>query len=224
MKKIYFLCLIVFLGMIALIAKKAYAAPISPQAVANFVIEKNAQPDLVETHPNPYQPHKPWVLVGVQSQTLKHYDAWGRLVKTYVVSTAKRGVGEIENTYQTPRGHHVICEKIGEDAEVRTIIYRREITPWKYSEELHKQHPTKDWILTRIMWLCGQEDGKNKGYNEFGKVVDSYRRFIYIHGSGDHVPFGIPTSMGCVRMQNEEVIELFNQLDVGTDVYIDEHA
>ena len=191
--------------------------------IPEYIIYEANRPDFVITHPNPYSNEQPWFLVGIRTQSMKHFDSWGRLIKKYPVSTAKKGVGEVENSYQTPRGHHKICEKIGDGLAARTIISRRQPTEWFYTEELHKQYPKKDWILTRILWLCGQEEGKNKGYNAQGKVVDSYRRYIYIHGAGDHVPFGVaPSSLGCVRMNSEDVINVFSRAPIGTDVVIDE--
>ena len=76
-------------------------------------------------------------------------------------------------------------------------------------------HPCKDWVLTRILWLCGEESGRNRG----GRV-DSMRRYIYIHGTGDDQPLGVPRSHGCVRMRNSDIIELFELLPVGTEVEI----
>lgn len=195
----------------------AFAGP--TEDAGQWVQQIQNEAPLIPTHPNRFAYRKPWVLVGVRTQSLTLYDEYGREEKRYVVSTAKRGVGEVQDSYQTPRGWHRICQKIGDGAPIRTIISRREVTPWQYTEELHQQYPTKDWILTRIMWLCGMEDGFNRGGN-----VDSYERYIYIHGAGDHAPFGTPSSLGCVRMQNEDVIELFNRLPVGTDVYIDENV
>ena len=191
--------------------------------IPEYIIYEATRPDFIITHPNPYTNEQPWFLVGVRTQSMKHFDSWGRLIKEYPVSTAKKGVGEVEHSYQTPRGHHKICEKIGDGLAARTIISRRQPTEWFYTEELHKQYPKKDWILTRILWLCGQEEGKNKGYNTQGKVVDSYRRYIYIHGAGDHAPFGVaPSSLGCVRMNSEDVIDVFSRAPIGTDVVIDE--
>ena len=191
--------------------------------IPEYIIYEAARPDLAITYPNPYTELNPWFLVGAKTQRMKHFDAWGRLIKEYPVSTAKKGIGEVEHSYQTPRGHYKICEKIGDGLAPRTIISRRQPTEWFYTEELHKQYPKKDWILTRILWLCGQEEGKNKGYNAQGKVVDSYRRYIYIHGAGDHAPFGVaPSSLGCVRMNSEDVIEVFSKAPIGTDVVIDE--
>jgi lipoprotein-anchoring transpeptidase ErfK/SrfK len=151
------------------------------------------------------------------------FSAEGTLEKRYDISTAKRGVGETQNSYQTPRGWHRICEKIGDGAASDTIIFRREVTPWKYTPELHAEYPNKDWILTRILWLCGQEPGLNQGSRD-GVLVDSYARYIYIHGAGRHVPMGTPTSLGCVRMTSEAVIELFERTPVGMEVLIDENG
>jgi lipoprotein-anchoring transpeptidase ErfK/SrfK len=168
--------------------------------------------------PNPQHHAQPWIRVGIASQTLSHYDAAGHELQHYQISTAKRGAGEQVNSYQTPRGWHQICEKIGDGAATDSIIYRRQVTPWHYSAELHAEYPERDWILTRILWLCGVEAGKNQG-----EGVDSHDRAIYIHGAGPHVAFGTPTSLGCVRMQMQDVQQLYQQVTLGTDVLIDEH-
>jgi lipoprotein-anchoring transpeptidase ErfK/SrfK len=185
--------------------------------------QQQQQQTLHEAYPNPRTPGQPWVKVGVRSQTLSVFSAAGALEKRYDISTAKRGVGETQNSYQTPRGWHRICEKIGDGAPSDTIIFRREVTPWKYTPELHAEYPNKDWILTRILWLCGQEPGLNQGSRD-GVLVDSYARYIYIHGAGRHVPMGTPTSLGCVRMTSEAVIELFERTPVGMEVLIDENG
>lgn len=190
-----------------------------PLAAAAFAASQQTAAPLLDTHPNPRHYGAPWVLVGVRSQTLRRYDGWGLLQREYQVSTARNGVGEVSGSYQTPRGWHRVCERIGAGVEANTIIFRRKVTPWKYTSELHAQYPNKDWILTRILWLCGEEPGKNQGGE-----VDSYNRAIYIHGAGDHVPWGTPSSLGCVRMKNPDVIELFDTTDNGIDVLIDENA
>lgn len=184
---------------------------------ARFVVTANAEGPLQPTHPNPHRYGEPWIDISARSQTLVVYDGWGRETKRYQVSTSSRGLGEQEGSYQTPRGWHQVCEKLGDGVEENIIIFRREITPWKYTPELHRVYPEKDWILTRILWLCGMEPGKNKGGS-----VDSYDRAIYIHGAGSHVPFGSPSSRGCIRMRNPEVIALFNTTPIGTDVVIEE--
>ena len=186
-------------------------------AEPEYFLLQQANGPLQLPQPNLQHPGKPWIKVSVAQQQLTRYDERGLPLHSYRISTARNGVGEQVNSYQTPRGWHQVCERIGDDAEPDTIIYRRKVTPWKYSAQLHAEYPDKDWILTRIMWLCGSEPGKNQGGD-----VDSYDRAIYIHGAGGHVAFGTPTSRGCVRMRNDDVIELYNETDKGIDVLISE--
>ncbi|KUM02066.1 L,D-transpeptidase [Chromobacterium subtsugae] len=204
--------------LVLLLAGLAHSCLAADDAAALILQAQTAAP-LQATHPNARHYGEPWIWVGVRSQTLRLLDGWGRVEKEYAVSTAKNGVGEMSGSYQTPRGWHTVCDKIGAGAAENTIIFRRQVTPWKYTPELHAQYPNKDWILTRILWLCGQEPGINQGGD-----VDSYDRAIYIHGAGDHVPWGRPSSLGCVRMKNHDVIELFDAAPTGIDVWIDENA
>jgi lipoprotein-anchoring transpeptidase ErfK/SrfK len=85
-----------------------------------------------------------------------------------------------------------------------------------WSEALTREHPERDWILTRILWLSGLE----KGFNRLGDV-DTMRRYIYIHGMPDSEPCGVPASIGCIRMRNADIIELFDRVAVGTPVIIE---
>ena len=160
-----------------------------------------------QAYPNPRAPGQPWVKVGVRSQTLSVFSRRHTLEKRYDISTAKRGVGETQNSYQTPRGWHRICEKSAMAHRVTPLFFAGS-HPLEIYPELHAEYPNKDWILTRILWLCGQEPGLNQGSRD-GVLVNSYARYIYIHGAGRHVPMGTPTSLGCVRMTSEAVIELF---------------
>ncbi|HKJ75676.1 MAG TPA: L,D-transpeptidase, partial [Gammaproteobacteria bacterium] len=77
--------------------------------------------------------------------------------------------------------------------------------------------PERDWILTRILWLCGEEPGRNR----LGRV-DTMRRYVYIHGAPDDDPMGVPSSKGCVKMRNADIIDLFDRVAVGTPVVIEE--
>ena len=133
----------------------------------------------------------------------------------YKISTAKNGPGEITNSECTPRGKHVIADKIGDGCIPGMVFVGREPTGEIYHPKLREEGPDRDWILTRILWLKGTEPGKNQGGN-----VDSYQRYIYIHGSPDDVEIGKPGSRGCIRMNNEDVIALFDQVRVGTSVII----
>lgn len=133
------------------------------------------------------------------------------------VSTGLKGAGEIMDSECTPRGWHVVCEKIGDGAPMNTVFVGRRPTGELYSPDLRQEHPDRDWILTRILWLSGTESGRNYQGN-----VDSRERYIYIHGCPADVGIGAPGSRGCIRMRNEQIMELFNQVQVGTRVYIHE--
>jgi len=137
------------------------------------------------------------------------------LIASYAISTAKNGVGQQNGSECTPSGWHSIRAKIGFDAEVNTVFVGRRNNGEIFSEELRASNPERDWILTRIMWLSGLESGKNRGGE-----VDTMRRYIYIHGCPDSDSFSKPSSHGCVKMRNEDVIELFDSVDTGTRVLI----
>ena len=138
-------------------------------------------------------------------------------IKQYSISTAKNGSGERKNSECTPRGEHIIAEKIGEGAKENSVFVGRIETNELYNSKLRDFHPRRDWILTRILWLSGIEEGKNKKGD-----VDSHDRYIYIHGSPEDIEMGYPGSRGCIRMRNSDVIELFNLVNVGTRVTISE--
>ncbi|HVY53176.1 MAG TPA: L,D-transpeptidase, partial [Gammaproteobacteria bacterium] len=133
----------------------------------------------------------------------------------YLISTAKNGAGEQYGSEQTPRGLHIIRAKIGQGAAPNTVFVKRRPTGEICTPEFKQQHPGRDWILTRILWLSGTEVGKNR----LGRV-DTMRRYIYVHGTPDDVVMGLPGSRGCIRMRNEELIELFNLIPVKTPVLI----
>lgn len=135
--------------------------------------------------------------------------------REYVVSTAKNGAGELRGSYCTPRGEHVVRAKIGSGALPNTVFVGRRPTGEIYSAELAARFPGRDWILTRILWLSGCEIGRNR----LG-LVDTMRRYIYIHGSPDTVPMGVPGSIGCVRMRNADIVELFDLVPAKTSVVI----
>ena len=141
----------------------------------------------------------------------------GIAVRSYLVSTAKNGAGELKGSECTPRGWHTIRAKIGENQALQSVFIGRRPTNEIYSPELEKLHPQRDWILTRILWLGGLEPHKNRYGN-----VDSTWRYIYIHGCPDDTVTGSPQSHGCIRMKNADLLDLFNRIDVGIKVYIHE--
>lgn len=153
--------------------------------------------------------------VHVPSQTLMLTGIGGKIVMQTRVATGKKGVGEQFGSEQTPRGLHVIRAKIGAGTAPNTVFVGRRPTGEIYSPQLRTLHPRRDWILTRIMWLSGLEPGRNR----LG-TVDTMRRFIYIHGCPDEDAMGVPSSHGCVKMRNSDIIELFEIVPAGTPVRI----
>lgn len=137
------------------------------------------------------------------------------LLGRYPVSTAKNGPGELSGSLRTPRGHHIIRARIGDGLPLNTVFAGRRPTGEIYTSELGQQFPERDWILTRILWLSGCEPG----FNRLGQV-DSMRRYIYIHGTADEMAIGEPVSHGCIRMRNQDIIELFDLVPPGTPVEI----
>jgi lipoprotein-anchoring transpeptidase ErfK/SrfK len=137
------------------------------------------------------------------------------LRETYAVSTAANGVGEQNGSECTPRGRHIIRAKIGAGAEPNRVFVGRRQTGELYTPELREKFPGRDWILTRILWLSGTQPGRNR----LGQY-DSMRRYIYIHGTPDDVELGKPGSRGCIRMRNQDIMELFDWVQVGTEVVI----
>ncbi|OMH33602.1 L,D-transpeptidase [Motiliproteus sp. MSK22-1] len=138
-------------------------------------------------------------------------------VRQFPVSTGLNGCGELTGSECTPRGRHYVRARIGEHQAPGSVFVGRRPTGEIYSPALAQANPDRDWILSRILWLCGCEPG----YNRLGNV-DSMRRYIYLHGTPDTEPMGIPVSHGCIRMRNEHIIWLFDHTPVGTPVLIRE--
>lgn len=153
--------------------------------------------------------------INIQYQKLELLDDRDRLIRLYSISSAKNGTGQEYGSFRTPLGKHVIRARIGGGQVINTVFIKRRPTGEIYSPELSQQYPQRDWILTRILWLSGCE----LGFNRLGRV-DTMRRYIYIHGSPDSVEMGKPGSIGCIRMRNSDVIELFDSVSVGTPVNI----
>lgn len=141
----------------------------------------------------------------------------GRAVRTFAISSSKFGAGELRDSFKTPRGRHVVRAKIGAGAPLNCVFRGRRPTGEIYSEALAAAHPGRDWILTRILWLSGLEPGRNR----LG-AVDTMRRYVYIHGTPDTTELGVPGSIGCIRMANGDIVELFDRIPAGTPVDIAE--
>jgi lipoprotein-anchoring transpeptidase ErfK/SrfK len=156
------------------------------------------------------------LLIDVTTQTLTLQMRGQHLFETRV-ATGKNGVGEINGSERTPRGWHIVRAKIGAGCAVNTVFRGRRPTGEIYTPALRKQHPRRDWILTRILWLSGLEPGFNRLHS-----IDTMRRYIYIHGCPDEDPMGIPSSHGCIKLRNIDIVSLFDQVPVGTRVLIQE--
>ncbi|MBC7945323.1 MAG: L,D-transpeptidase [Burkholderiales bacterium] len=159
----------------------------------------------------------PRIVVDLPTQTLTLFDDDNTVARRYAVSTAKNGAGERNGSFCTPRGRHIIRAKIGGGQPINSVFVKRRPTGEIYTQTLGERYPGRDWILTRILWLSGME----RGFNRLGDV-DTMRRYIYIHGSPDNVSLGKPDSIGCVRMKNGDLVELFDRVTAGTAVLITE--
>ena len=142
----------------------------------------------------------------------------GTTAKSYIINTSKFGPGEAMGSNCTPRGRHIIRAKIGTDAPLNTVFKGRRATGEIYERGMKDKFPDKDWVLTRILWLSGKEPGENRlGY------VDTMRRYIYIHGCPDDYEIGKASTIGCINMRNDDLIELFDLVPAYTVVNIREN-
>lgn len=151
----------------------------------------------------------------ISRQELHLFNDEGAIIARYPVSTALNGAGCEKDSGCTPTGIHIIRAKIGAGAATNAVFVGRRQTGEICTPELMAKFPSRDWILTRILWLSGQEIGKNRLGN-----VDTMQRYIYIHGTSDSVEMSKPGSHGCIRMRNADVTALFDAVPVGARVFI----
>lgn len=154
--------------------------------------------------------------ISIADQTLYAFRE-GQLLLRLPVSTALNGVGELNGSGCTPRGLHQVRARIGAGLPLAAVLRGRRWTGEVWSPELHERFPGRDWILTRILWLSGLEPG----HNRLGSV-DTFRRYIYLHGTPDTEPMGQPLSHGCVRLRNIDMLNLFERVPAHCRVRIDE--
>lgn len=157
------------------------------------------------------------IQVSIAQQHLWLQSSDGDVLMECPVSTALAGAGEQQGSGCTPRGLHRVRACIGAGLDARAVLKGRRPTGEIWSANLAAAHPQRDWILGRILWLCGEEQGVNRGGQ-----VDSQRRYIYLHGTPDDQPMGIPLSHGCIRLQPEAMVALFEQVTPGMKVLITE--
>ncbi|MEN8127811.1 MAG: L,D-transpeptidase [Planctomycetota bacterium] len=158
-----------------------------------------------------YVADKTGIWVSVDRQEVLLIDN-NRVAKRYRCSTAAAGVGNKVDSGKTPLGWHRVGAKVGGELEVGAVLKDREWTGRVWKEG---QHADADLILSRILWLEGLEAGKNRGGN-----IDTWNRYIYIHGTNQTDDLGTPVSAGCVRLDPHEVIDLYERVKVGTPVLI----
>lgn len=150
--------------------------------------------------------------VSIHRQALFHVRS-GQLQRMYPVATAKAGLGGRDGSWRTPTGLHRVSEKYGDGVPALGIFRDRVFTGQFADPDF--AGVDKDWITSRVLWLDGLEPGVNQGGN-----VDSHARYIYIHGTANEKSVGTASSMGCVRMRNADVINLYEQVPVGALVVI----
>jgi L,D-transpeptidase YbiS len=155
------------------------------------------------------------IRVDIANQRLTLTDADGS-THTYPVSTAKNGIGNKAGSGCTPLGLHRIRIKIGAGAPPGAVFVGRRATGETFNADLDAREPGRDWMLSRILWLQGMEPGVNRG-----GAVDTLRRSIYIHGTAEESGIGTAVSYGCVRMNNADMIDLFDRVQAGALVQID---
>ena len=163
----------------------------------------------------PEQANNGLLLINILQQHLFHIHDQ-RLIKKYHISSAANGIGNKQDSGKTPLGAHFIREKHGDDAPLGEQLKARQLTG--YSPKIltdPQQRSDGDNITSRILWLSGLESGYN-----LGNGVDSYRRYIYIHGTDEEGRLGTPASHGCIRMANQDIIDLYAEVAVSTLVYI----
>ncbi|MCX6956401.1 MAG: L,D-transpeptidase [Verrucomicrobia bacterium] len=155
------------------------------------------------------------LVVRIGTATLQFF-AKGVLVKSYVISTSKRPPSNVKDSLGTPRGLHEIAERIGAGQPPGMVFKSRVPTGRHYHEVIGSDDDREHNLITgRILWLRGLEPGVNRGGD-----VDTYERYVYIHGTNHEDRIGEPLSAGCVLMRNTEVVELYEQVRVGDQVLI----
>ena len=154
------------------------------------------------------------LFISIKDQKLYHIKD-EEIITTFIISSSKYGTGNKIGSNKTPLGLHKIKEKYGENTPANGKMIGRVFTgniATIYTD--HTKSKTDD-ITSRILWLEGMERGKNQG-----KDIDSYQRYIYIHGTSEEGWLGTPSSNGCIRMKNKDIIDLYKRVEVGTLVLI----
>lgn len=159
------------------------------------------------------------IVVNISAQQLMLYGASNELLHTYVISTAKAGVGQTSGSYQTPTGQHHVAMKVGDGVPKLGVFKSRLYQQKECTDATYQSAPDGDWILSRILWLAGNEPGHNQGGD-----VDSLQRYIYLHATPKLDRLGQPMSMGCINLSPDDMIDLYDRVSVGTQLTIMEEV
>jgi len=153
------------------------------------------------------------LIASLAQQKINHF-LHGKSVKDYLMSSSKRKPSCVEGSLGTPSGLHCVCQKIGEGEKLGTVFEGRVSIGMTFSECSEAKN-RKNLITTRILRLKGLEEGINSGGQ-----VDTYSRYVYVHGTNHEERLGKPASSGCLQMGNEDIAELFDLLPEGTHLYV----
>ena len=162
------------------------------------------------------KPGERLLTVRISTATLQFYRA-GVLAKSYVISTSKRPPSNVKNSLGTPRGLHEIAERVGA-GQPPGMVFKSRAPTGRHFSEVADRDPDKaenNLITSRILWLRGLEPGVNRGGD-----VDTYERYVYIHGTNHDERIGEPLSSGCVLMRNLDIVELYEEVRAGDLVWI----
>ena len=158
-------------------------------------------------------PARQVLVVRIGAGTLQHFHD-GRLVKSYPISASRQPPSNLKNSLGTPRGLHEIAERIGA-GQPPGVVFRSRVSTGRHFSEMPDSEDESNLITSRILWLRGLEPGINRGGG-----VDTYGRYIYIHGTNHEDQLGRPLSAGCVLMGNLDIVELYELVRAGDHVWI----
>ncbi|MFQ3332443.1 MAG: lipoprotein-anchoring transpeptidase ErfK/SrfK [Thalassomonas sp.] len=187
--------------LISFISFSAFGQNSIIERVNNYLDSKNAFANEV-------------LYVSIKQQKLYHIQN-DSIIKEYIISSSAYGIGSKAGSNKTPIGLHSIKEKYGDNTPINGRMTGRVFYGDIASIYTDETKSKTDDITSRIFWLEGMEKGKNKG-----KGIDSFSRYIYIHGTSEEGRLGKPASHACIRMKNKEVIDLYKLIEVGTLVLI----
>lgn len=153
------------------------------------------------------------LVVRIGTATLQFFRKGG-LVKSYVISTSRRPPSNVKNSLGTPRGLHEIAERIG-GGQPPGMTFKSRVPTGRHHSEMADADGSENLVTSRILWLRGLEPGLNRGGE-----VDTYERYIYVHGTNREDRIGEPLSAGCVLMRNLDIVELYEEVRNGDLVWI----